>query len=109
MVRNVWRQFGGWYDGNPRTLKPAPDAALAAELAALAGGADKLAARAAALAELGPTPTGCAPRASLAEWPVQAAPTTRRSTRRGAEVYDRPAAQETSLMAKGIYGEAADR
>src|SRR5204863_5291685 len=53
VVRNIWRLYGGWYDGNPATLKPAPEAALASELAALAGGASKLARRAAALAEAG--------------------------------------------------------
>ena len=35
-VRNVWRQYGGWYDGNPAHLKPAREAVLAGELAALA-------------------------------------------------------------------------
>ena len=53
IVRNVWRLYGGWWDGNPATLKPAPERAVAAELAALAGGARVLADRAAALAELG--------------------------------------------------------
>ncbi len=38
IVRTVWRQYGGWWDGNPATLKPASERALAAELAALAGG-----------------------------------------------------------------------
>ena len=50
VVRNLWRMYGGWYDGNPANLKPAKDAALAAEIAALAGGAQQLAARAQALA-----------------------------------------------------------
>ena len=40
IVRNVWRLYGGWYDGNPAHLKPAPEAALGAELAALAGGVE---------------------------------------------------------------------
>jgi alkyl sulfatase BDS1-like metallo-beta-lactamase superfamily hydrolase len=44
VVRNVWRLYGGWYDGNPARLEPAPDAQLAGELAALAGGAGELAA-----------------------------------------------------------------
>ena len=30
VVRNIWRLYGGWYDGNPAHLKPAPEAALAA-------------------------------------------------------------------------------
>ncbi|MGC1284896.1 MAG: alkyl sulfatase dimerization domain-containing protein, partial [Streptosporangiaceae bacterium] len=46
IVRNIWRLYGGWWDGNPATLKPAPERALAAELAALAGGPVVLADRA---------------------------------------------------------------
>ena len=51
IVRTVWRLYGGWWDGNPATLKPAPERALAAEIARLAGGAAALAARAVELAE----------------------------------------------------------
>ncbi|MGI9006899.1 MAG: alkyl sulfatase dimerization domain-containing protein [Streptosporangiaceae bacterium] len=50
IVHTVWRRHGGWWDGNPASLKPAPERALAAELAALAGGARMLADRAEALA-----------------------------------------------------------
>ena len=46
IVHTVWRQYGGWWDGNPATLKPAPERALAVELAALAGGPGALAERA---------------------------------------------------------------
>src|SRR5258707_5764775 len=53
LVRNVWRLYGGWWDGDPAHLKPAPAAALARELATLAGGAGKLAQRAHELAESG--------------------------------------------------------
>ncbi|HBW18708.1 MAG: alkyl sulfatase dimerization domain-containing protein [Streptosporangiaceae bacterium] len=49
IVRNVWRLYDGWWDGNPATLKPAPERALAAELASLAGGPGVLAERAEAL------------------------------------------------------------
>src|SRR5688500_11659401 len=49
IVRNVWRLYAGWYDGNPANLKPAPEAELAGEVAALAGGAGALAERASAL------------------------------------------------------------
>jgi glyoxylase-like metal-dependent hydrolase (beta-lactamase superfamily II) len=51
IVRTIWRQYGGWWDGNPATLKPAAERALAAEIAALTGGAALLAARALELAE----------------------------------------------------------
>ena len=46
IVRNIWRFYGGWWDGNPASLKPAAEADLAAELAGLAGGAERLAERA---------------------------------------------------------------
>ena len=52
IVRNIWRLYGGWYDGNPAHLKPAPEAELAAELASLAGGPERLAARARELDDL---------------------------------------------------------
>ncbi|MDQ4005841.1 MAG: MBL fold metallo-hydrolase, partial [Actinomycetota bacterium] len=29
VVRNIWRLYGGWWDGDPATLKPAPEAAVA--------------------------------------------------------------------------------
>src|ERR1700716_337983 len=50
VVRNVWRLYGGWWDGDPAHLKPAPQAALGREVAALAGGVGALLARAKALA-----------------------------------------------------------
>ena len=33
IVRNIWRLYGGWYDGNPAQLKPAKDSVLATEVA----------------------------------------------------------------------------
>jgi glyoxylase-like metal-dependent hydrolase (beta-lactamase superfamily II) len=51
IVRTIWRLYGGWWDGNPATLKPASERTLAAELASLAGGPAVLAARAVELAE----------------------------------------------------------
>ncbi len=62
IVRNLWRLYGGWYDGNPAHLKPAPEAELAAELAQLAGGADRLAERALELAGRRVAPAGGPPR-----------------------------------------------
>jgi len=103
VVRNVWRQFGGWWDGAPSRLKPAPDAALGAELAELAGGAAVLAERAAALSEAGDHRVACH-LADLAGW---AAPDDAGVHRRRAEVYRARRAEETSLMAKGIFAGAA--
>ena len=59
VVRNLWRLYGGWWDKNPANLKPAPEAALGAEIAALVGGADALAARARELADGGDLRLAC--------------------------------------------------
>jgi alkyl sulfatase BDS1-like metallo-beta-lactamase superfamily hydrolase len=120
VVRNIWRLYGGWYDGNPAHLKPAPDTAIAAELAALAGGARRLAERAAALAAEGSdaalrlaghlaelaalaavTEFGDDPSGRGATGAIQAIHAIR------AEVFERRVAAESSLMAKGIFGWAA--
>ena len=103
VVRNLWRLYGGWYDGNPAHLKPAPDAALAAEIADLAGGAARLRQRAAELAESGELRLA----RHLAEMAALAAPedASIRTTR--AAVFERSARAERSLMARGIFGWAA--
>ena len=101
VVRNVWRLYGGWDDGNPAHLKPAPEAALAAELARLAGGAGRLADRAAALAAEGELALAC----QLAELAAEAAPAAIRAVR--SAVYTERADRERSTMAKGIYRWAA--
>jgi len=46
IVRNIWRLYGGWWDGNPAHLRPANDRRLASELCELAGGPSALATRA---------------------------------------------------------------
>ncbi|MGQ0833166.1 MAG: alkyl sulfatase dimerization domain-containing protein [Microthrixaceae bacterium] len=102
VVRNVWRRYGGWWDGDPSTLKPAPAAALAAEMAALAGGALALAQRADALAAAGDLRLAC----HLAEMAGLAAPEDHAVQTIRAEVYERRRKAEHSLMAKGIYASA---
>jgi len=42
LVRNVWRRYGGWWDGEADTLLPAPRARQAAEWVALAGGVERV-------------------------------------------------------------------
>ncbi len=101
VVRNIWRQYGGWWDGAPSRLKPSPDATLAAELAHLAGGADRLAARA---LEVLPDDVRLASHlADLAAW---AAPDDPSVHGMRAEVYAHRRKLETSLMAKGIFAGA---
>ena len=38
VVRNVWRLYGGWYDGVPSHLRPAREVEIGREVARLAGG-----------------------------------------------------------------------
>ena len=100
IVHNIWRLYGGWYDGDPSHLKPAPAASLAAELAALAGGADRLSARAAELAGQGELRLA----GHLAELATQAEPGSRTAHGVRAEVNRARVRAESSLMAKGIFG-----
>ena len=104
VVRNIWRLYGGWYEGNPAQLKPARDAAVAAELAKLSGGALKLAERARELAE-----TDARLACHLAEFAAQAEPYNKAVHHLRAEVYQKRREGETSLMAKGIFGTAANQ
>jgi alkyl sulfatase BDS1-like metallo-beta-lactamase superfamily hydrolase len=103
VVRNLWRLYGGWYDGNPAHLKPAGDVELAQEMAALAGGAHVLAARAEALASDGDLRLAC----HLAEMAVMADPDNKDLHLVRAAVYDNRRASEVSYMASGIYRSAA--
>jgi alkyl sulfatase BDS1-like metallo-beta-lactamase superfamily hydrolase len=104
VVRTVWRLYGGWYDGNPAHLKPAPDAALAAELASLVGGAGVLADRAEALASAGDLRLA----GHLAELAAQAAPDDPGVHKVRAAVFAQRAGEELSTMSKGVFSWAAD-
>ena len=103
VVRNLWRLYGGWWDKNPATLKPAPEATFAAEMAALAGGADALVARAAELAANGDLRLAC----QVVELAVQADPESVGAHGARAEIYEQRRAAEFSLMSKGIFAAAA--
>ena len=104
VVRNVWRLYAGWYTGNPAELKPAPLADLAAEIAALAGGAQPLAVRALELIDEDPRLAS-----HLAELALAASPSDPVARDANDRVYRRRAEAEASTMAKGIFGWAARR
>ncbi len=103
VVRNIWRLYGGWYDGNPANLKPARESALALELAQLAGGTGTLVKRALELSAAGDHRLAC----HLVEFAVLAAPDDRAAHAARAQVYQARRDTETSLMAKGIFGYTA--
>jgi alkyl sulfatase BDS1-like metallo-beta-lactamase superfamily hydrolase len=99
VVRNIWRLYGGWYDGDPAHLKPAPARVLATELAALAGGAARLAERAQELAASGELRLA----GHLAELAAQAAPDDKSVHAVRSEVFGSRAREEASTMSKGIF------
>ena len=103
IVHNVWRQFGGWWDGAASRLKPAPDAVVGAEIAALAGGADVLVRRALHLAETGDLRLAC----HLADFAGWAAPDDPEVHGTRADIYEIRRKAELSLMAKGIFAAAS--
>ena len=103
VVRNLWRLWGGWWDGNPAHLEPAADPELADELAMLAGGVAVLVQRAAALAEQDELALAC----HLAELAALGAPDDEEVHAVRAEVFERRAAAASSTMATGVYRWAA--
>ncbi len=103
IVRNVIRHFGGWYSGRPSELKPAPRDSVANEIAALAGGAGALVVRARALADQGELRTAC----HLLDYALEAAPDDVDVRESVAELYERRAEAERSLMAVNLYRSAA--
>jgi glyoxylase-like metal-dependent hydrolase (beta-lactamase superfamily II) len=124
IVRNVWRLYGGWWDGNPATLKPAPERALAGELADLAGGPGVLADRALALLERATAEATSGPGATLsaegagepalrlaghlAELAWLAAPDDPGVQRARQVVCAARADRATSTMARGVFRWAAE-
>ncbi len=103
IVRNLYRLYGGWWDGNPAHLKPAREVDLANELAALAGGAAVLAARAEHLAGTGEL----ALAAHLIELAATAMPADREIFALRAKIYAERAKAERSLMARGVFATTA--
>ncbi len=103
IVRNLWRRYAGWYDGNPAHLKPAPERQFATAVAELAGGSGALADVARRYADAGELRLA----AHFAELAVQADAENQPAHAARAEVYDARAKAEDSLMARGIFSWAA--
>jgi alkyl sulfatase BDS1-like metallo-beta-lactamase superfamily hydrolase len=103
VVRNVWRLYGGWWDGVPSHLKPAREAAIGGEVARLAGGVEHLVARARELAAAG----DLALAAHLIDWAVAVAPDDHAAHATRALVYEARAREAAALMTRGIFAAAA--
>lgn len=98
IVRNLIRLHWGWWDGYPAHLMPATERAQAKEIAALAGGTDKLGERARALAD-----SDIAMACHLAEWAALAEPENSDAQACVRDLFKQRASDESSLMGRGIY------
>lgn len=103
ILRNIWRLYGGWYDGEPDNLLPAPRAEQAREWLALAGGLDPVLARAAALQAEGNLRMAC----HLVEYAVIAEPASREAHALRADIYSQRSKLETASMSQNILNHAA--
>jgi alkyl sulfatase BDS1-like metallo-beta-lactamase superfamily hydrolase len=103
IVRNIWRRYGGWHDGEPDNLLPAPRRRQAEVWVDLAGGEDAVLAKAASLAEAGEYDMAC----HLVEFAVLADPSSAPAHQHRARIYSARAALQTSSMARNILNHAA--
>jgi len=99
IVRNIWRLEGGWHDGVASNLKPAPRGAQAREIAELAGGVDRLVAR--ALEKLAQRDLPIA--SHLIDWAIAAAPEDRAAHEARVRIYDSRAKDALSTMSHGVF------
>jgi glyoxylase-like metal-dependent hydrolase (beta-lactamase superfamily II) len=103
IVRNIIRYFGGWYSGRPSELKPSPRAEVATAVARIAGGPGSLVDEAKRLADAG----DLALASHLADYALEAAPSDPAVQAAVADLYERRARGETSLMAINLFRSAA--
>ncbi len=103
IVRNVWRLYGGWYDGEPDNLLPAPRAEQAKEWVALAGGLDRVLARVEELTKAGDHRLAC----HLVEFAVISRPASKEAHALRAKVYRARSQEQVSSMGRNILNHAA--
>ena len=102
ILRNVWRLYGGWYDGEPDNLLPAPRTEQAHEWVALAGGVDAVLKRAERLKDDGNFRMAC----HLIEYAVIAEPSAKVHALRK-EIYGAYSSVQESSMARNILNHAS--
>ena len=103
ILRNIWRLYGGWYDGEPDNLLPSPRAEQAREWVAMAGGVEKVLQRAQSLKAEGNLRLAC----HIVEYAVLAEPSSSDVHAIRAEIYAARSAEQQSSMAKNILNHAA--
>ena len=104
VVRGIWRQFGGWWDGAASRLKPSPDAAGRRPRSPTS----PVAPRCCCAAPSRPRATAtCAWPVTSPISPAGRHPTIRRSTPVARRSTSQRRKVEPSLMSKGIFAAAA--
>jgi alkyl sulfatase BDS1-like metallo-beta-lactamase superfamily hydrolase len=103
IARNVWRLYGGWHDGEPDNLLPAPRSEQAREWVALAGGLGRVLDRAATLAADGNVRLAC----HLIEFAVLAEPDSAEVHKLRQSIYEARSREQVSSMARNILNHAA--
>ena len=103
ILQNIWRHYGGWYDGEPDNLLPAPRADQAREWVALAGGLERVLTRTAALRAEGNVRLA----SHLVEFAVLAAPESPEAHALRREIYEARAQGEKALISRNLLHHAA--
>jgi glyoxylase-like metal-dependent hydrolase (beta-lactamase superfamily II) len=103
IVRNIIRFYGGWWNGRPSDLKPAPRAQLASEIARLCGGVGALMSRAKELAQSGDLRLAC----HLADYALEAKTDDSGIQKAVSDLYLQRAKSEISLMSENLYRSAS--
>jgi alkyl sulfatase BDS1-like metallo-beta-lactamase superfamily hydrolase len=98
IARNVYRLYGGWYDGDPANILPAHSEEIAAALVG-ATGADPILSRARKLRDDGDLQMAC----HLVDFVRKGDPANREAWDLWRDLFKARAEAETSLMARGAF------
>lgn len=104
IIRNIIRYYGGWWNGRPSDLKPAPRSDIAAELVDLAGGPDQLLNRIDELQESGELQVA----SHLADVALEAHPDVDSVRTAVADHYERRAEMEHDDLSTNLFTAAAE-
>jgi glyoxylase-like metal-dependent hydrolase (beta-lactamase superfamily II) len=103
IVRNIIRFYGGWWNGRPSDLKPAPRTQLASEIARLCGGVGALMLRAKELAQSGNLRLAC----HLADYALEAKTDDSDIQKAVSDLYLQRAKSEIGFMSENLYRSAS--
>jgi glyoxylase-like metal-dependent hydrolase (beta-lactamase superfamily II) len=103
ILHNVWRLYGGWWEGEFDNLLPAPRAEQARAWVELSGGLERVLERAAVLQAEGNLRLAC----HLVEFAVLAEPGSASAHALRSEIYAARSKLEVSSMSRNIFNHAA--